>query len=130
MSAVEVETVELGDEQPADEDLGEALGHLREQPAAQLVDQRQPDRERRDRALDDVPARVFARGERLGEQLLEVEHLDAAVAQDVGEVVVLALRALDPDDVVEEVLGAVLRRQPLERSTGTVDQHRLQAPDL
>ena len=126
----DVETVELRDEQPADEDLGKTRGLLREQPAAQLLDEREPHRERRDRSLDDVAARIFACSHRLGEKLLKVEHFDASVAKDVGEVVVLALGPLDPYDVVKEVLRAVLGSQPLERLAWTVDQHRLEPTHL
>ena len=60
----------------------------------------------------------------------EVEHLDAAAAEDVAEGVVLGLGALEPHDVVEEEVGAVGRREPFETQVRTVDQHRPQLADL
>ena len=51
------------------------------------------DRERRDRAVEH-PLPGVGRRERLGEELLEVEDLDAAVAEQVRErVVLLRVRA-------------------------------------
>ena len=54
-----------------------------------------------DGAVEHLGAHV-AVGEHVGEQLVEVEHLDAALGERVGERVVLLARALDPEDVVEQ----------------------------
>ena len=51
--------------------------------------------------------------QRLGEQLGQVEHLDVAVAQRLGERVVLLLGAADPRDAVEQQLVVVARGEPL-----------------
>ena len=59
--------------------------------------------------LDEPAADVLAGGERLGQQVLDVEHLDAALAHPGDELVVLPLGALDPQDVVEEELVVVGR---------------------
>ena len=64
------------------------------------------------------------------EQVGEVEHLDAVVAQRLGERVVLVLGAADPRDAVEEQLVVVARRQPLELRPGPVQHHRPQPADL
>ena len=66
----------------------------------------------------------------LGEQLGEVEHLDAVVAQRLRERVVLVLGPVDPRDAVEEQLVVVARRQPLELGAGAVQQHGVQPADL
>ena len=68
--------------------------------------------------------------ERLGEQLLEVEHVHAAVGEGVGEHVVLLACALDPQYIVEEQLILVGRREPLELDAGPVQQHPAQPADL
>ena len=68
--------------------------------------------------------------ERLGEQVVEEQDLDAALAHQVDEGVVLLARAPHPDDVVEEQLVAVRRRQALVRQVGPVDHHRPERPDL
>ena len=68
--------------------------------------------------------------ERLGEQLLEVEHLDAAVGERVGERVVLLAGALDPEDVVEQQRVLVAGRQALELEVGPVEDDTPQRADL
>ena len=59
-----------------------------------------------------------------GEQLVEEQDLDAAVAHQVDERVELLARAPHPDHVVEQQLVAVGRREPLVREVGPVDHHR------
>ena len=68
--------------------------------------------------------------ERLGEQLVEQQHLDAALAHQVDERVELLAGAAHPDHVVEQQLVAVRRRQALVREVGPVDDHAAQRPDL
>jgi hypothetical protein len=72
----------------------------------------------------DRPAAGLLRGQRLGEQLDQVEHLDVTVAQHLGEGVVLLLRPVDPRDAVEEQPVVVARRQPLQLGSRPVQQHR------
>ena len=80
-------------------------------------------------AVDRVRAGVLA-GQGLDEQVGQVEHLDAAAAQRLGERVVLLLRPAHPRDAVEEQLVVVARGQPLELGTGPVQHHRAQPADL
>ena len=68
--------------------------------------------------------------EGLGEQVGQVEHLDVAAAQLVGEGVVLVLRPGHPGDAVEEQLVVVARGQPLQLRAGPVQHHRAQPADL
>ena len=68
--------------------------------------------------------------EGLGEQVGQVEHLDAAAAQRLGERVVLVLRPADPRDPVEQQAVVVARGEPLQLGPGTVQHHRPQPADL
>ena len=68
--------------------------------------------------------------ERLGQQVVEQQHLDAAPAHHLDERVELLLGAAHPDHVVEQELVAVGRREALVRQVGAVDDHRAQRPDL
>ena len=61
---------------------------------------------RRDEFDEPLPALV-ARGERLGQQVLDIEDLGPAFAHPGDELVVLVLRSLDPQDVVEQELVVV-----------------------
>ena len=105
-------------------------GFMSAERRADLVDQRQPDGVLRRGELDQpLPASV-AGGERLGEQVLEQEHLDAALAHPGDELVVLVLRALDPQHVVEQQVVVVGRGQPLQAELRPVDHHLAQPSDL
>ena len=68
--------------------------------------------------------------ERLAQQVLDVQHLDAALAHPRDELVVLPLRALDPQDVVEQQLVVVARRQPLEAEVRPMDDDLAELADL
>ena len=69
-------------------------------------------------------------GQRLAEQVLDVEDLDAALAHAGDELVVLPLGPLDPQDVVEQELVVVARGQALEAQVGPVDDDLPQLADL
>ena len=58
--------------------------------------------------------------EHLGDEVLEVEHLDALVPQDLGEGVVLLLCDLQERDVVEQESLELVGRQVEELVAGTV----------
>ena len=60
----------------------------------------------------------------------EQEHLDAARPHLGDELVVLVLRPLDPQDVVEQQVVVVRRRQPLEAQVRAVDHDLAQLADL
>ena len=68
--------------------------------------------------------------ERLREEALEVEDFDAALGERVGERVVLLARPLDPEDVVEEKLVLVSRREAPQLEVGTVEDDPPERPDL
>ncbi len=73
---------------------------------------------------------VLARAKRLGQQVLDVEDLDAALAHPGDELVVLPLGPLDPQDVVEEQLVVVARRQPLQAEVRAMDDDLAELADL
>ena len=79
--------------------------------------------------LEDVLAGLRD-GHGLAQQLVEQVHLDAEVAQCLGEGVVLLLGALDPEHVVEQVLVVVGRGQPLQLEVGPVQDRLSQAAHL
>ena len=59
-----------------------------------------------DAAVEHPGARLLVL-ERLGQQLVQVEHLDAALAHLQHEVVVVLLRLLHPEHVVEQQIVAL-----------------------
>jgi len=69
-------------------------------------------------------------GECLLQQLAEVEHLDAVVAQRLREPVVLLLGPVHPGDPVEQQLVVVPRGQPLELGARAVQQDRTEPAHL
>ena len=69
-------------------------------------------------------------GQRLLQQLAEVEHLDAVVAQRLREPVVLLLGPVHPRDPVEQQLVVVPRGQPLELGARAVQQDRTEPAHL
>ena len=66
---------------------------------------------------------VIAGRQCVGEQFGEEEHLDSSFAHPGDELVVLVLRPLDPQHVVEQQLVVVRRRQPLQAQVRAVDHH-------
>ena len=79
---------------------------------------------------DDPAASLLAGGERLAQQVLDVQHLDAAFAHPRDELVVLPLRPLDPQDVVEQQLVVVARGQPFRLRSGRWTMTWRSLPDL
>ena len=69
-------------------------------------------------------ARASVSATRLGEQIVQLEHLDAALAHLQHEVVVILLRFVHPQHVVEQQIGAIARRQPLVRQARAADHAR------
>ena len=74
--------------------------------------------------------RLVAGGQRLAQQVLDVQDLDAALAHPRDELVVLPLRPLDPQDVVEQQLVVVARGQPLEAEVRPMDDDLAELADL
>ena len=68
--------------------------------------------------------------ERLPQQIVEEQDLDAATAHQIDERVVLLPRPADPDHVVEQQLVTVRRRQALMGEIRAVDDHRPKRSDL
>ena len=61
------------------------------------------------------------------EQVVQLQHLDAALLHLQHEVVVVLLRLLHPDHVVEQQVVAVAGRQALVREPGPADHARCAA---
>lgn len=113
----------------ADQPGGELLRREAVQPLMGGLLQVRPDHRRLEGVLHELVADAGV-GEHVGQKLLQVEHLDTALGQRVGEGVVLLPRALDPEHVVEEQLVLVGRRQTFQLQPGTVQQHPPQRPRL
>ena len=92
--------------QAADQRLGELAVVQPLEVAAQLVDEAQAHLVGHDLVVED-PLLAFGNGHRLGEQVVHLDDLDAAVAHLHHEVEVVALGVLDPQHVVEQQLVAV-----------------------
>ncbi len=92
----------------------------RAQVRRKLLRQRQSQPSRIDRSGDAVHAGRPALGQRLGQQIGEQQHLDAARAQQRGERIVLLLRLGHPGQPVEQQRVVVARRQPLQFGAGPV----------
>jgi hypothetical protein len=105
---------------PAARHRGQLVARQVEQPRAQHRRERRADDGRGHRGLHDRLARV-GDVERLHEQLGEVEAPRPRGAQRRGEAVVLLLRAGHPRQPVEQQVGAVARREPLQLRAGPVE---------
>ena len=88
-----------------------------------------PCQARIEHAVQDVFARLRDL-QRLGQQITVVVDHYVPRAQSLGERVVLGLRPAHPEHVVEEQVGGVVGRQPLELQVRTVQYHLPQAADL
>ena len=97
---------------------------------AHIIHQRRADDVLRRDELDQPAASGVVGPERLGQQILDVEHLDAALTHPSDELVVLPLRALDPQDVIEQQLVVVGRGQPPEAEVRPVDDDLAQLADF
>ena len=75
-------------------------------------------------------SRASGIGHHVGEQVLQLEDLDAAVDHLGDEVEVVAAGLLQPDDVVEQQLVAVLRGEPLVGEPRRADQDSAQLAGL
>ena len=76
------------------------------------------------------PLLAFRDRDSLGQQVVHLHHVDAAVAHLGDEVEVVALGVLDPQHVVEQQLVAVGRREALVRSTWGADHDLAQLADF
>ena len=115
--------------QPRDEGAGEVLGRQVAQVCGRDALQRRPEPRVVDGRGDQLGPRR-GEGQHLGEQPVEVQHLDAALGQRRREGVVLLLRAVHPRDAVEEQLVVVARGEPPQLGPGPVQHHRAQSAHL
>ena len=92
-----------------------------DKPKADLVD--------RDLAVQD-PFLRFRNVERLRQQVVHLDNVDAAFAHLVDEVEMIALGVVHPQDVVEQERVAVRRRQPRVRQARRADHDLVQRADL
>ena len=113
----------------ADQRLGEVAGGEAVEVAPDLVDQAEAHLVRHDLVVEDPLLRLGDR-DRLGQQIVHLDHVDAAVAHLLDEVEVIALGVLDPEHVVEQQRVAVAGRQPLVRPPRRADHHLAQLADL
>ena len=118
------------DGQAADEVARERVGRERRQAGLDVLDEARSDDGLRGHERDDPAASLLAGGQRLAQQVLDVEDLDAALAHPRDELVVLPLGALDPQDVVEQQLVVVARGQPLEAEVRPMDDDLAELADL
>ncbi len=89
--------------QAADQRLGQLAVVQALEIAAELVDEAEADLVGHHLVVED-PLLAFGHRHRLGEQVVHLDHLDAAVAHLGDEVEVVALGVLDPQHVVEQQL--------------------------
>ena len=111
--------------------------HPRQRPRFQrpqirrkLLRQRQSQPSRIDRRRDPMHPRRAAVRQRLGQQVREQQHLDAARFQHCGERVVLLLRLGDPRQAVEQQRVVVARGEPLQLGPRAVQDDGAQPADL
>ena len=113
----------------ADQQLGEPPRLQRVQEAAGVVDKAEADLVGDDLAVQQpgLRRRVL---HRLGEHVVQLDHLDVAVAHLVDEVEVVATGVLHPQHIVEQQVVAIGRGEPLMRQAGRAHQHLAQLADL
>ena len=99
------------------------------EPCAENRRQAGPDVIGRNAPVEDPGTRLLL-GERLGQQVVQLQHLDTALPHFQHEVVVVLLGFLHPEDVVEQQIRAVARRQPLMRKPGPADEHGPERSDF
>ena len=115
--------------QPADEVGAQLLaGHL-VHPAAQALGHAHAHGVPVDAAVED-PGAVLGHVEDVGEQGLELQHLDAALSHEGDEVRVVRAGPLHVEDVVEEELVAVRGREEGVCPSGCADHDGSQPPGL
>ena len=113
----------------ADEDLRQTRGCQLAEPAAQAAAQSRAQIDLAQRLVDEPGGHAVDR-ERLGQQLLEIEDLDATPAQSVGEGVVLLTGPADPGNVVEQQLVLVGRGEAAQLEVGAMEDDAPQRADL
>ena len=113
----------FGGRKTANQCLGEVAGLEPFKIAPHFVDEPEPDLVRGHLVVQD-PLLPFRDRNRLGQQVVHLDHLDAAVSHLGDEIEVIALGVLDPKNVVEQQVVAVARREPLVRAARRADHHQ------
>src|SRR5262249_46782276 len=72
------------------------------------------------------PGARFRICDSFGEQVMQLEHLDAALLHFEDEIVMVLLSLVDPEDVIEQKVAAIAGRQPLMRHPGPAHHNRSQ----
>ena len=122
-----VDHVLVGD--ATNEELRQPIWRQFGQPGPDLVGESRSDQIVGDLAVQHpIPAVGFRH--HVGEQILKLEDLDTAVDHLGDEIEVVAAGLLQPDDVVEQKLVAVVRGEPLMGQTGGTDQDSSQPARL
>jgi hypothetical protein len=83
----------------------------------------------RNAAVENESARI-GKLESLRQQIVQVEHFDAAFLHLQDEIEMVLLRLMDPQHVVEQKRVAVARREALMGHAGPAHHDRVQLPDL
>jgi hypothetical protein len=120
-------SVEHGD--AADEMLREPGGRHLVEPRPEHPFHSQADVVGRDPPIQD-PVACRAVREHLGQQVVQIEYFDVALAHLQHEVVMVLLRLVHPQHVVEEKLRPVARREPLVGQAGPAHEDRPELADF
>jgi hypothetical protein len=96
---------------------------------AGAVDQSDPNLVGGDLAIEE-PALGLRDLEHLGQKVVKLQDLDAAVAHLGDEVEMVTLRVLDPQNVVEQKLVAVARREAAVGQSRSADQDLAELANL
>ncbi len=80
--------------------------------------------------LDDLVTRDIAGSQRFGQEILDVEHLGAPALEHLHEGVVLSLRLLDPEHIVEQQIVVIAWGESLQTQFGPVDDDLAQRPNF
>ena len=116
--------------QATDQVLGEHIGRQPPQLVPDRIDEGDADGVLGHRHLDEPLATLVAGGKSSRQQVAEQKDLDAMGAHLFDELVVLVLRPLHPENVVEEQLVVIGRGEPLQAQLGSVNHHLPQLPHL
>jgi hypothetical protein len=109
-------------ERPPEHGLGKRARRQAVEVGARVLDQTETDLVGRDLAIEQpgLGARIL---QRLGEQVVHLDHVDAALAHLGDEVEMVALGVLHPQHVIEQQRVAVGRGQPLVGASRRAHQH-------
>ncbi len=115
--------------QPADHEAGQLAVVELLQERARLVDEAEPDLVRDDLAVEQPRLRL-GETERLGQQVVQLEHFDAPLLHPDDELGVVALRVLHPHHIVEQQIVPIRRGEAIVSEPGGAHEHRAQPAHL